>query len=169
MYTFIKFNGGWWRKISSVDEYVKADLFNNEKWNNGIEQLVSIDQDSNHYTNDVALYLSLKLHNNKSGILSGVPDIVSQITCNQLKALEKYGAIYVNRNGGYCFHIPEDEKIKKESPEFPDDEYKKVEIKKWPYGAHYYVYINGKQISEQFGNIKWNTIERAREVANQYA
>lgn len=41
MYTFIKFNGGWWRKISSV--YVKADLFNNKKWNNGIEQLVSID------------------------------------------------------------------------------------------------------------------------------
>lgn len=35
-------------------------------------------------------------------------------------------------------------------------------------GSHYYLYINGKQIYDTFGNAKWNTYERAREIADSY-
>ena len=43
-----------------------------------------------------------------------------------------------------------------------------VVIRKWPYGSHYYLYINGIQIYDEFGNMKWNTYERAKEIATNH-
>jgi len=31
MYTFIKHNGGWWLKVSTLEEYLNAKVFGNEK------------------------------------------------------------------------------------------------------------------------------------------
>ena len=39
MYTFIKHNGGWWLKVSTLEEYLNAKVFENEKWNEAAEQL----------------------------------------------------------------------------------------------------------------------------------
>lgn len=170
MYTFIKHNGGWWLKISTFEEYFNAKIFENEKWEEAADQLGDYRRDKPfHFTNAIAsLIYDFRCPRTGHGIIQETQSLIEEISSNQLKMLQKYGEIYINKNGGYCFGITFDEKIETEEMIYPDDDSYHVDIKKWPYGSHYYLYINGKQIKDDFGNMKWNTYERAKELAEEY-
>lgn len=170
MYTFIRQNGGWWLKISSVDEYINAKVFENPVWNEAANQLGDPKRGrTKHFTNPIAqLIFEFRSKRTGNGILRETAFLIDEVSSKQLEFIEKYGAIYINRMGGYCFGFDETERITKEELIFPDDDYTDISIKKWPYGSHYYLYINGRQIHDEFGNIKWNTYERAKEIAKSY-
>jgi hypothetical protein len=170
MYTFIKHNGGWWLKITSVEEYLNAKLFENEMWNEAAEQLGDFRRNKHfHFTNAIAsLIYDFRCPRTGSGIIKETATLIEEISSQQLEMLNKHGKIYINKNGGYCFRVDESEKIEREDLIYPDSDYYKVDIKKFPYGSHYYLYINGKQIYDEFGNIKWHTYKRAKEIADIY-
>ena len=41
-------------------------------------------------------------------------------------------------------------------------------ITQWPLGKHWYANIDGQEVTDEDGNNKWNTYERAYEVANNF-
>lgn len=170
MYTFIKYNGGWWLKVSTLEEYLTAKVFENKSWNEAAEQLGDYRRSKHyHFTNAIAsLIYDFRCPRTGKGILAETAALIDEVTTQQLDYMHKYGAIYINQAGGYCFGFDETEKIEREDLIYPESDYYKVDIKKWPYGSHYYLYINGKQIYDTSGNAKWNTYERAREIADSY-
>lgn len=170
MYTFVKFNGAWWLKISSVEEYLKSNDFENEKWNKAITELFDPDVGTiKHYTSELAILICQRAANNRNSIVDEILNIQQEISECKIKAIIDYGSIYINKKGGYCFGIKDiDGKIEKEDLIYPDVTEHSISIKKFPYGSHYYAYIDGKEVKDEFGNIKWNTPERAGEVAKQY-
>lgn len=169
MYIFIKHNGGWWLKVSTLEEYFNAKIFENEKWTEAADQLGDYRRTKYHFTNSIAnLIYDFRCQRSGNGIIKETELLIEEISSKQLEMMQKYGAIYINQNGGYCFGFDESEKIEREKLIYPDCDYFEVDIKKWPYGSHYYLYINGKQIYDEFGNEKWNTYKRAREIADKY-
>ena len=170
MYTFVKHNGGWWLKVSSIEEYMEAKLFENEKWLEAADQLGDYRRNKHfHFTNPIAsLIYDFRCPKSGHGIIKGTQELIEEISSKQIEMLQKYGAIFINKNGGYCFGFNDDEKVIRDELIYPDDDYFHVDIKKWPYGSHYYLYINGRQMKDEFGNVKWNTYERVRSIANDY-
>ena len=170
MYTFVKHNGGWWLKLSSLEEYLQAKVFENKSWTDAAEQLGDYRRNKHyHFTNPIAsLIYDFRCPRTGRGILTETAALIDEISKQQMDDIQKYGAIYINQAGGYCYGFDDSEKIEKEKLIYPDDDYTKVDIKKWPYGSHYYLYVNGKQIKDEFGNTKWNTYERAKEIADKY-
>jgi hypothetical protein len=156
MYKFIRQNGGWWLKISSIEEYLNIKVFENEIWNEAAKQLGNPKRGRiEHFTNPVAqLIFEFRSKRTGNGILRETASIMNEIYSRQIELIKKYGAIYLNRMGGYCYGFDEREKITKKELIFPDDDYMDVEIKRWPYGSHYYLYINGRQIYDGLGNMK---------------
>ena len=123
-----------------------------------------------HFTSSIALLIFERRKNNQTSFLEEYFKLIDEVTKNQLDCLEKYGAIYINKLGGYCFGIHDfDDICIKEELYFPSDDNKpKIKIKKWPGGSHYYAYINGREVKDEFGNIKWNTEKKANEVVLEY-
>jgi hypothetical protein len=51
---------------------------------------------------------------------------------------------------------------------YPTYTEKDINITKWPGGKHYYARIGNMQVMDENGDTKWNTYERAFEVAKKY-
>lgn len=43
-----------------------------------------------------------------------------------------------------------------------------IKVDRWFNGKHYYAKIGNVVVVDEFGNVKWNTPERAKEVAINY-
>lgn len=171
MFTFVKYNDGWWLKISSIEEYLQAKIFDGYSWQKAREQLFNPDYGTvKHFTSSIAQLIFERRKNNQTSLLEEYCKLIDEVTKEQLDCLEKYGAIYINKLGGYCFGIHDfDDICIKEELYFPSDDNKpKIKIKKWPGGSHYYAYINGREVKDEFGNIKWNTEKKANEVVLEY-
>ena len=103
MYTFIKHNGGWWLKVSTLEEYLNAKVFENKNWNEAAEQLGDYKRNKHyHFTNAIAsLIYDFRCPRTGRGILAETAALIDEITTQQLEYMHKYGAIYINQAGGY--------------------------------------------------------------------
>lgn len=89
------------------------------------------------------------------------------------QAILKYGEIYINKNGG--FTIPTEymyilDSIEKEDLVFPNKIYteKDIKITRWPKGIHYYAKIEGVDVKDEYGDLKWSSHEIAFNKAKEF-
>lgn len=113
--------------------------------------------------------------NHNYNILQSLVGFQAEVASDQLNCINKSGAIYVNRNGGYHSYSSKDKEyavVKKHEIIFPkfskkDFSKKDIRIRKFPYGNHYYAYIGNQEVRN--GDVvKWNTYEAAYEQAEKY-
>lgn len=87
---------------------------------------------------------------------------------NQLEDLTAGKMLAINDKGGYMSIKPDDDF---EVIEFVEGfKYSKsdIKIKRFLRGNHYYAKIGDIDVIDEYGNGKWNTVERAEEVANKF-
>lgn len=95
-------------------------------------------------------------------------DIVYRHRIAQYQALCNDKAIYINKNFGWNALPHEAEQfIHKDSFEFPVMKPDKIQIKQFPMGSHFYVFIDGVQIRQK-DNLKFNSYHEAFEFAKTY-
>ena len=137
---------------SAIEESVK-EFFYNENTENKIAQYVNQEQ---------------KVSNN--GALKIYGSLNVKIFDSKIKALNKYGKIYLRENGSYT--IPSDTMetlnyIEQDSILYPFYTEDDINIMKYRDGKHYYVKIGFFDVIVD-GVQKWNNIDIAKEKALEY-
>jgi S-adenosylmethionine hydrolase len=91
----------------------------------------------------------------------------ARVLSDQLKDIMEGKKLVINKSGGY-FSIKPDQKY--EVVAIGNDKYTEsdIKIKKWWGGLHYYAKVGEVDVVDEFGNVKWNTEKRAREIALKY-
>jgi len=119
--------------------------------------------------------LGLEMEKREISTMS-MPECIFFITNLKMQALEEIfnreGAVYISKNGGCrpSVELLDNEEILEKCTSssfvFPvtDDE---IDIIKWPGGNHFYVQVDGKNVSIE-GQHKWNTVKSAEVAIKQY-
>lgn len=185
-YTFVLKNGGWWLKISSleelveyykntkgstkwwnvVDNYIKGKEFNEYKRKRGL-----ISNTHMPHEKEATLTQTVVLHasNNHQNIMEAIMELSETVASNQMRDVQEYGAIYINRLGSYHGDSPKMKLpfVHRDNLVFPDFKENEIRVKQFPNGEHWYAYIDDVQVRD--GDIlKWNSYEEAYKQAKKY-
>lgn len=97
-------------------------------------------------------------------IIDGFRRLNLEIGIGQMRALEKYGVIYINRAGGYTFDLDYRQFCRRKEPVFPDFKESDIRIRRFDGGKHFYAYIGDMQVRN--GNtLKWDSFHEAYQRA----
>jgi len=95
-------------------------------------------------------------------------DIVYDVRKAQYQALNEHGAIYINKKMGWNWEPKETEQfVYKKEFEFPVMKEDRIKIEQFPFGTHWYVFIDGVQLRKD-DNLKFDTYEEADAFAQSY-
>ena len=172
-YRFIYKNGGWWLKISTIEELL--DYHNNvesSRMAKGFENYLHAKEffeTGDKHANSLGYLIGLRRENDpsKSPI---------EITCNlqyekyetQLEYLSKGYNIYINNCGGWHFGKNDfTQWVDRDKLVFPTFTKNQIKIEKFIGGEHFYAYIDGMQVRDN-DTLKWNTYEEAYNHALAY-
>lgn len=98
-------------------------------------------------------------------------DLENKILNGKIKALQKFGTLYIRENGSYMTHTDTMEVLHiTETKEmvYPDYSKSDIQITKFPEGVHFYATIGNMTVTDNNGNQKWNSKPRARKEALKY-
>lgn len=182
-YLFVFKEGGWWLKISSLEELIEYhEQTNGKRYGNVLDNfiqgkefnLMRKGQPTNthmpHYK-EANLTMAIAYHasNNKMSIIESISDYIGTIARNQLRDLMDYGAIFINRFGGYHGDVDQsfNKFVRRKQLVFPDFKENEIRVEQFPNGKHYYAYIGDTQVRD--GDIlKWDTYKEAYKKALEY-
>lgn len=181
LFIFDEESKGWWLKIDTIEKlndyhektgsgrYDRAlemylheghpyDIL--EKLNQ--EERIKKMQDKDFKRLQVAV---MQAERGERTILDGFRCLNLEVGMGQMRALEEYGAIYINCVGGYTFGLHYSQFCRRKNLVFPDFKESDIRIKKYGDGGnHYYAFIDDMQVRD--GDIlKWNTREAAYNMA----
>lgn len=172
-------NQGWWLKIHNADELCAyyetfaptrmGKVFENfvygKEWNTQSNTHAPHLKEA-QLTDAIVRYGSVHNYN----IIQAIRGFQLMVAERQLDSIKEYGAIYVNRAGGYhSFYSKAEEYavVHRKEIVFPDYNKKDIKISKFPYGNHWYAHIGDLEVKD--GNtIKWNTYEEAYKKAEEF-
>lgn len=97
-------------------------------------------------------------------ILDGFRCLNLEIGMEQMRTIEQYGAIYINRVGGYTFGLKYVQFYHRKELVFPDFKASEIRIKRFEGGEHFYAYIGNMQIRDG-DNLKWDSYDEAYKKA----
>lgn len=173
-------NRGWWLKVSTVDELIEyykevapsrnGKVFENylygKEWN-WAHPSTPNDSHCPHYKL-AGLTDAIVRNGAEKGlpIYQSIMDFQGQVATNQLNDIQEYGAIYINRMGGYHHYYNDKEHafVYRDKIIFPDFKKSEIKVSKFPYGSHYYAHIGDLEVRDG-DTIKWNTYEEAYNMA----
>lgn len=170
-------NQGWWLKIQSVDELIEYIKITQPVRNEKIFDNYSHGKEWNEYhpsfkNNSHCTFISeapvtdvVVRHgaNNNMTFFEALSSFNRMVALQQLEAIQKHGAIYINRRGGYHSFYSKDEEhgfVRRKELIFPQFKKNEIRIKKYPYGNHFYAFIDDMQVRDG-DTLKWNTYEEA--------
>lgn len=172
----VEFKGNWMEYtdcifIENMDDYKvymqelnnkfavsESEIRNNKTWlGHGHSQLTAIAGMGNMIENI----------EEREPMLFNLKLLHARVLTDQLKDIMDGKKLVINKSGGY-FPIKPDQKY--EVVAICNDNYTEADIKtnKWWGGSHYYAKIGNVDVIDDFGNVKWNTEKRAREVALKF-
>lgn len=116
-----------------------------------------------HCTHDLAEVGETISNITGKGSIYAIAELGQQKKEAILKLILRGYKVVINSRGGY-FELCQDDIIE------PHIEYteKDIKISKWRGGSHYYAKVGHIDVEDEFGNVKWNTEKRAREMAIKY-
>ena len=177
-YRFVYKNGGWWLKISTLEELV--DYQEKIGYQNPIARgFISVlncrefgkpidGEPLRPHVNNEGYLIGLYAQNHNMNLLQATCSLAVQTDNAKIEQLLKGNNLYFNRVGGWHFGkndysnwYDSDKLI------FPDFKKNQIKIEKFPMGEHYYAYIDNIQVRDG-DTLKWNTYEEAYNQALQY-
>lgn len=69
---------------------------------------------------------------------------------------------FMNRVGGMCPSLHNIQETT-EAEQWPDA--KRIDVSRWPRGTHWYAKVDGRDVQDENGNIKWRTAKEAERQA----
>jgi hypothetical protein len=118
-----------------------------------------------HMTNRLADTANFFAKLKGRGPLYELDNLVGKVTMDQIKLIINNKPFAVNFNGGY-FPLPKDYKISK-IPEFIYTE-SDIHISKFEGGRHFYAKVGKLEVTDRWGERKWNTYNYAYEQAKNF-
>lgn len=169
-YLFVFKNGGWWLKITSVEQLIKyheqtdnrfaeafANLINSKEFTKGTE-----------HAKDLAYAIGLFGSNRHLSPIDATVQFKQRIVQTQLDCLLEYGVLYINQRGGYHFGKPDKKDysqfVWRKELVFPSYNENDIRIKKFQGGEHWYAYVGDTQVRDG-DTLKWDKYEDAYEKA----
>jgi len=150
---------------------VKTLIEHSEKYvTSAIEESVKEFFYNDNTKNKIAQYVNQERKVTNNGTLNIYGALNFKFFDSKIKALNKYGKIYLRENGSYT--IPSDTHetlnyIEQDSILYPFYTEKDINIMKYRGGNHYYVKIGFFDVVVD-GEQKWNTVDEAKEKALEY-
>ena len=171
-YRFVFKNGGWWLKISTIEEL--TDYMEQTKLKNPIAQGFNSAINSKEFgygmdhVNNAGYLIGLRAEKNNMSLLESALFLALETDNAQIEQLKNGNNIYFNKNGGW--HYGKNDYTQwcdKEKLIWPDFKTSQIKIEKFPNGEHFYAYVDNMQIRDG-DTLKWNTYEEAYNKALQY-
>ena len=171
-YRFIFKNGGWWLKISSVEELTEYDK--KTALRNPIARgfLNSIHTEIFHTKGieptTAGDLIKLRAENSDMSLFQSACSFTIQSDSAKITQLMKGYSLYFNRDGGW--HYGKNDYTQwcdRDKLIWPDFKIDQIKIEKFPNGEHFYAYIDSMQVRDG-DTLKWNTYEEAYNQALQY-
>ncbi len=168
---FIYKNGGWWLKISSIQELTEYHhKVDSNRMAHGLLNCAYSKEFGHGMEHADALGTAIGLHAvlKKTSPVMSMFDLHSTKVKMQAEEIKKGLNVYINDNGGW--HSGKNDYsqwITKDKLVFPDFKKNQIKIEKFPMGNHYYAYIDGLQVRNG-DTLKWNTYEEAYQQALNY-
>jgi hypothetical protein len=157
---------GWLMKIESFEQLMTYhDKVHSTRLQEAYADWVRMDDPINkgdHCRNNLTASLWFLASITSKSMPDAIAKFSGDVTIGQLKSLEKYGAIYIQRNGSWFPPMDgleiydEEEKV---GFTYPSEQITKVF--KWPQGSHYYATIDDVPVVSVDGKEKWNTVGEA--------
>ena len=171
-YRFVYKNGGWWLKISSIEELV--DYMEKTKLKNPIAQGFRSVLNSKEYgygidhVNNTGYLIGLRAENNHMSLIESAFSLALETDNAKIEELNKGNNLYFNRCGGW--HYGKNDYTQwcdKDKLIFPNFKTNQIKIEQFPNGEHFYAYVDSMQVRDG-DTLKWNTYEEAYNQALQY-
>lgn len=165
-------NQGWWLQLSNADELaaylektaptVYGNVLENYvygKNHGGLENNRLPHEKEGQLTLGIYQIAGMK----NIPFMDAMIQFRNEAALRQLHEIEEHGSIFVNRVGGYhaaseydkCYNT-----LFRNDLVFPQFTKEDIRVKKFPYGQHYYAYIDDMQIKDG-DTVKWNSYEEA--------
>lgn len=171
---------GWWLKIDSMEKLAdyhektgggRFDEALSMYFNNGhpyeiLKKLSDEERIEKMQDKDFKILLGaiMQARKNELSILDGFRSLNIEIGLGQIRTMEKYGAIYINRVGGYTFGLNYNQFCRRKELVYPDFKESDIRIKQFQGGEHYYAYVGDMQVRDG-ENFKWNSHKEAYDKA----
>ena len=168
-------NQGWWLKITTFEELSSYWEKTSDKWSMVLENYL---KDKTFHPKLIThgphlkympLTMAVVLQGERSGqnhISKAIVNYASNHHLNMYNALQEYGAIYINKNGGWHMDMNQtsDAFVYRSDLVFPSYTKNSIKVLQFPNGDHFYAYLDDMQVRD--GNkLKWNTYKDAYEYA----
>ena len=178
MYRFVFKNGGWWLKISTLEElmdYQEETKLKNPIIN-GFKSVLNCrefgkpiaGEPIRPHVNNEGYLIGLRAQNHNMSLFASACSLALQDDNAKIEELNKGLNLYFNRVGGW--HSGEKDYTQWYDSEkliFPDFDKSEIKIERFPMGEHYYAYIGNMQVRDG-DKLKWDTYEEAYNHALQY-
>lgn len=172
----VNFKGNWMKHtdvqiVNTLKEYEpymtelnnkfkvsESEIKNNKTW---------VGHGHGHLTSIAGMGNMIEKKEDREPMLHNLKMLHGTVVANQMSDLLDGKILIINKRGGYFRLKSKDEYriIKKSNTQYSEDS---IRINKWWGGVHYYAKIDTIDVIDDNGDIKWNTAERAREIAMQY-
>lgn len=133
------------------------------------------------HANEIEMALGFHARSHNETLKDAADDMLISVKKEQYKSISSGNIVLVNKKYGWKTITNEEaetkfsaeEFIHKNTLEFPKMQSDKIEIKRFPLGDHYYIYIDGVELREPGTNknrglIKFYTEQEAREYAEEF-
>ena len=142
-----------------------SETFNSREY----QEAACIDGDlKDHSVNSLTPVLILRAQKFGTSLVAATADFANEVFNNKVRALEKYGCIYIQSCGSYMTSSKTHKVIETKELEelvYPDN--KKIRYLRWPNGQHWYAKIGDTDIRVD-GEMKWDSREEAEEAVKKY-
>ena len=170
-YRFVYKNGGWWLKISTIEElndYLKCTGLKNpivRGFRNAINSKEFTGDSTKPHMTTAGYLINLRAENDETGLFQAACSLAVQADSAKVDALRNGNDLYFNRNGGW--HYGKHDYMQWYDSEkliFPDFDKSQIKVERFPAGEHYYTYIDNMQVRDG-DTLKWDTYDEAYEKA----
>jgi len=133
------------------------------------DNLIDVQKGRAHINTPLAQYISISADGSKS-LFENTVMLLDKVLNGKLEMIEKYGKIFQNKNGGYMsshkdLEVIDEFERKDNGLIFPQYTEKDIKVKQWEGGTHWYAYVGDIWCKDYEGIKKFDTKERALEVA----
>lgn len=165
-YTFVyeDENKGWWLKISDPEVLCYYHL-HVDHWAKALKDYLY--NDRRHYTSTLTTAIVMYAEKKGLTILDAIMQFRMNVFSEQCKVIKEYGAICINKSGGYHGVGEYSQFVNKKEMIWPDYKQSDIKITQFPGGTHWYVRINDFEVREN-DKIKWDTYDEAYKIAQQF-
>lgn len=172
------YDGGWWLKITDVQQLTEYHKRTDAKRYEGalmmykdgkrpenmsLEERIraSIEGNRSFMLMQAAI---IQAQNMEGTFLDGIRGLNMEIGMKELKDIREYGAVYINPVGGSTFSVDYTQFCRRKELIFPNFRKEDIRVKQFRGGSHWYAYIGDMQVRNG-EELKWNTKEAAQRVA----